>query len=131
MKDCVLCKVVTGELPSHKIYEDDYCIGVLDITPCAPGHCLIVPKKHVEKFYDLSDEDIKKLFSAAKKVAKKIKVAYNPDHVCIFARGGRLPHLHIAVFQSNEGDGVSGFPQSNFSSVKVDLAASAEKLRKA
>jgi histidine triad (HIT) family protein len=129
--DCILCKVVTGELPSYKVYEDDYCIGVLDITPCAPGHCLVVPKKHAEKFHDLSDEELKKLFSAAKKVAKKIKAAYKPDHVCMFSRGGRLPHLHIALFPSSEGDGVSGFPQSNYPKAEVDLAAEAEKLKKA
>jgi histidine triad (HIT) family protein len=129
--DCILCKVVSGKLPSYQVYEDDYCVAVLDITPCAPGHCLIVPRKHEEKFYDLSDEDLQKLFSAAKKVAKKIKKTYSPDHVCLFARGGRLPHLHIAVFPSKEGDGVSGFPQSNYPKAEVDLAESAKKLREA
>jgi len=70
---CVLCNIASGELESWKIYEDDYCIGILDISPCALGHCLVVPKKHVEKFYDLPEDDITKLFTAAKKIALKIK----------------------------------------------------------
>ncbi|HOX35061.1 MAG TPA: HIT family protein [Methanoregulaceae archaeon] len=129
--DCVLCRIVKGEIPSYTIYEDDFCIGILDISPCAPGHCLVVPRDHVEKFYDLPDSGITKLFVAAKKVARKIRKAYSPDHVCIFARGGRLPHLHVAVFPSSEGDGVSGFPQSNYPRPTVDFAASADLLRNA
>lgn len=129
--DCVLCTVAKGELPSWKVYEDDYCIGVLDVSPCAPGHCLVVPKKHVEKFYDLPDDDIWKLFTAAKKVALKIKKVYSPDHVCMFIRGGRLPHLHVALFPSTEGDGVSGFPQSNYPPQAVDLEVAADVLRRA
>jgi diadenosine tetraphosphate (Ap4A) HIT family hydrolase len=68
---------------------------------------------------------------AAKTVARKIRTAYSPDHVCMFIRGGRLPHLHVALFPSTEGDGVSGFPQSNYPEQSVDLDASAELLRSA
>jgi histidine triad (HIT) family protein len=128
--DCVLCKVVRGEIPSWRIYENDYYLGILDVSPCAPGHRLVVPKKHAEKFYDLPEEELAKLFTAAKKVAIKIKKAYSPDHVCMFIRGGRVPHLHVALFPSNEGDGVSGFPQSNYPLQTVDLETSAELLRR-
>jgi len=128
--DCVLCKVARGEIPSRKIYEDEYCIGILDLAPCAPGHCLVVPKGHVEKFYDLPDAEITRLFAAAKKVALMIKYAYSPDHVCMFIRGGRLPHLHVALFPSTEGDGVSGFPQSNYPKQTVDLEESAKRLHR-
>lgn len=131
MEDCILCKVVKGEIRSWKIYEDEFCIGILDIQPCAPGHCLMVPKKHVERFYEMDDEDLERLFVAAKKAAKKVKKTYNPDYVCMFIRGGRVPHLHIALFPSKEKDGVSGFPQSNYPKTKVDLDKEAEKLRKA
>ena len=128
---CVLCNIASGELESWKIYEDDYCIGILDISPCALGHCLVVPKKHVEKFYDLPEDDITKLFTAAKKFALKIKKAYSPDHVCMFIRGGRQPHLHVALFPSTEGDGVSGFPQSNYPKETIDLETVADLLRRA
>jgi histidine triad (HIT) family protein len=130
MKGCILCKIASGEIKSWKIYEDEFCIGILDVSPCAPGHCLVVPKKHVERFYDLDDADIGKLFRAAKKVAGKIKKAYNPEFVCMFVRGGRISHLHVALFPSTEGDGVSGFPQSNFPKAEIDLEKSAEKIRK-
>jgi histidine triad (HIT) family protein len=129
--DCILCKIVDGELKSWKVYEDDFTVGILDVNPCREGHCLLVPKKHVERFYDLDDRDLERLFTAAKKIAGKIKKAYNPDFVCMFIRGGRLPHLHVALFPSMEGDGVSGFPQSNYPTVEVDLDNAAERIRKA
>ena len=129
--DCVLCKIARGELAARIIYDDDFCIGILDNAPCAAGHCLVVPKQHVEKFYELDDGDLAKLFTAVKRIALKIRSVYSPDHVCIFARGGRLPHLHVAVFPSNEGDGVSGFPQSNYPRLEIDLERSADLLRNA
>ncbi|MBN2013646.1 MAG: HIT family protein [Candidatus Altiarchaeota archaeon] len=131
MGDCILCKLVRGEIGSWRVYEDDFCVGVLDIQPCAPGHCLLVPKKHVERFYEMDDGDLGRLFTAAKKVAKKIKKTYKPDYVCMFIRGGRIHHLHIALFPSKEGDGISGFPQSNYPKTEVDLNKEAEKLRNA
>lgn len=129
--DCVLCRIVNDEIVARRIYEDEYCIGILDSSPCAPGHCLVVPKVHVEKFHDLPDDEIAKLFRAAKTVALMIRKAYSPDHVCMFARGGRVSHLHVALFPSNDGDGVSGFPQSNYPEQLVDLDASAILLRTA
>ena len=118
-------------MKSWKVYEDDFTVGLLDVNPCVEGHCLVVPKKHVERFYDLDDQDLERLFTAARKIARKIKKAYNPDFVCMFIRGGRLPHLHVALFPSMEGDGLSGFPQSNYLKVEVDLKKAAERIRKA
>jgi len=130
-EDCVLCKVIGGELKSWKIYEDDFAMGILDVNPCTEGHCLVVPKKHVIRFYEMEDEELSRLFRAVKIVAKKIKKALTPDFVCIFIRGGRISHLHVAVFPSMKNDSLSGFPQSSFEKVTVDLDEVAERIRNA
>jgi len=126
---CILCKIARGEARSWKIYEDDFSLGILDINPCAEGHCLVIPKKHVVRFYEMEDEELSRLFHAVKIVANKIKRAINPDFVCIFIRGGRIAHLHVAVFPSMKNDSLSGFPQSSFEKVTVDLDEVAERLR--
>ncbi|MEA3254525.1 MAG: HIT domain-containing protein [Candidatus Altiarchaeota archaeon] len=130
-EDCILCKIVNGEIKSWTVYEDDFSVGILDVNPCVKGHCLVIPKKHVERFYDMDEEDLGRLFSTVKIVANKIKKAINPDFVCIFIRGGRVSHLHVAVFPSMKNDSLSGFPQSSFEKITVNLDEVAERIRNA
>ena len=54
--DCIFCKIIAGTIPSHKIYENEYVFAFLDISPLAPGHFLVVPKTHDEKFHDMDDQ---------------------------------------------------------------------------
>lgn len=128
MNECVLCKIAHGELPSRKVYEDNEYLDIVDSNSCAEGHCLVVPKEHVVRFYEMDDEKLCHLFRTVKTVAGKIKKAFNPDFVCVFIRGGRIPHLHVAVFPSMQNDSLSGFPQSSFEEVKVDVDAVAMRL---
>lgn len=121
LDDCVFCKIIKGEIPSWKIMETSDVIGILDSTPSAKGHCLIIPKKHVPYWYDLNDAETSVVFNAAKLVAKKIKEKYKPDFVCIFVRGGRVRHTHIVLVPSNEGDQLSGFPQSALGKAEIDF----------
>jgi len=112
LEDCVFCRIVKGELPSFKIVENDTALGILDTNPTGEGHCLVIPKRHVCYWYDLSDEETGIIFNTAKIMARKIKEVLGPDFVCVFIRGGRVKHMHIVLFPSNEGDDLSGFPQS-------------------
>lgn len=125
---CIICRIVAGELPARKVYEDDDFLGILDAAPCAEGHCLVVPKEHVVRFYDLDDGTLARLFGVVGIVARKVRKAFAPDFVCIFVRGGRISHLHVAVFPSMQGDALSGFPQTSFGEVAVDLDAVEAKL---
>ena len=118
---CILCRIVAGELPARIIYEDDEFLGILDSMPCAEGHCLVVPKEHVVRFYEMDDDVLARLMSVAGAVARKIKKAFSPDFVCLFVRGGRIAHLHVALFPSMHDDPLSGFPQSSLGEPDVDL----------
>lgn len=106
-EECVFCRIVKGELGSRRIYEDFKFLAILDINPLAEGHCLVIPKRHVQWFYDLSDDEICHLFKIAKKMSMILKEELKPDVVCMIIRGLRVPHTHIILIPSSKGDVVS------------------------
>ncbi len=87
-------KIINGEIPSYKIYEDDKTYAFLDINPEAKGHTLVVPKNEVDKIYDLPDEDYLALMATAKKLAKNME---DKLHTRIFLKviGTDVPHAHV------------------------------------
>ncbi len=87
-------KIINGEIPSYKIYEDDKTCAFLDINPEAKGHTLVVPKNEVDKIYDLPDEDYLALMATAKKLAKNME---DKLHTRIFLKviGTDVPHAHV------------------------------------
>ncbi len=127
--DCVFCKISRKELPAWIIVENESVIGILDTNPAAAGHCLIIPKRHVRYWQDLTDAETSAVFKTAKRVAKKIKAEYKPDFICVFIRGGRVSHTHVVLFPSEEGDQLSGFPQSVLGKANINLKQVQEQLR--
>lgn len=90
----IFTKIINGEIPSYKIYEDDTCCAFLDIEPEALGHTLLVPKVEVDKLYDLDDEIYTHLWSVAKKLAKNMEEKLNA-RTLIKVIGVDVPHAHI------------------------------------
>ena len=90
----IFTKIINGEIPSYKIYEDDTCCAFLDIEPEALGHTLLVPKVEVDKLYDLDDEIYAHLWSIAKKLAKNMEEKLNA-RTLIKVIGVDVPHAHI------------------------------------
>ncbi len=88
---CVFCDIIARKAPAHIVYEDDLSLGLLDINPLAEGHCLIIPKRHVPWWHDLTVEETESLFRVAKVVAGKIMQTFLPGFVCMYARGRRIP----------------------------------------
>jgi len=75
MDDCVFCKIIKGEIPSEKVYEDEDVIAFKDINPVTPIHILVIPKKHIATLLDVTEEDshlISKIFVTINKIAKQI-----------------------------------------------------------
>ena len=104
--ECIFCKIIAGETSSRKVYEDEEVLAILDIVPrFAEGQCLVMPKRHVEYFYDLDEEEMTRLFRAVKIVANKIEQAFGRGNVAMLARGRTVSHAHIIVFPST-GEGV-------------------------
>jgi histidine triad (HIT) family protein len=101
---CIFCKIIRREAPAYRIYEDEHCLVILDIHPHTEGHCLVVSKRHVPWWHDLNEEETKSLFSAARKIARKMMKVFKPDFVCMYARGRRIPHTHIFLIPTYGGD---------------------------
>lgn len=97
MQDSIFTKIVKGEIPSHKIYEDDDVLAFLDIHPVVSGHTLVIPKKQVEFIWDLDDETYAKLTLAAKKIALHIRKSLNVPYVGEKVVGVDVPHAHIQL----------------------------------
>jgi histidine triad (HIT) family protein len=106
---CIFCRIVEGSAKAHRIYEDELSIVILDINPLAKGHCLVIPRRHVPWWHDLTKEETESLFCAARAVAAKIMRAFEPDFVCMYARGRRIPHTHIFLVPTYKGDPVDRF----------------------
>ena len=101
---CVFCEIVAGKAPCHRIYEDELSLGILDINPFAEGHSLVIPKRHVPRWHDLTEEETESLFRVARITAKKLMKAFSPEFVCLYARGRRIPHTHIFLIPTKGGD---------------------------
>jgi len=100
--ECVFCRIVKGELPSYKVYEDEKCIAFLDINPITKGHTLVVPKEHVESFSQATQGTAEALSRASLEVARAIKKALKPEGINYFINEGSIAgqvvmHLHLHI----------------------------------
>jgi len=103
-EDCIFCRIVRGELPAWKVYEDEHVLGLLDINPLSRGHVLVVPKKHIIWFHEMDAELTAQVFTAANIISNKIKKAYDTKYIDLFARGTRIPHVHIFLIPTHKGE---------------------------
>ena len=111
--DCVLCKLVAGELEVSIIHEDDLCVALMDIQPINPGHALVVPRRHAPYLSDLEPEDGAQIFRVAQRIAEAVrKCGVRCEGVNFFladgeAAGQEVFHVHLHVFPRYSGDGFS------------------------
>ena len=107
MNDCIFCKIVKGEIPSARVWEDENFVAFLSIKPINPGHTLIIPKKHIDYFFDLDDETLCALMKSTKPLAKALREAFRParNKIGVMVSGGEVPHVHVHLIpMDNEGD---------------------------
>lgn len=100
MEDCIFCKIINGDIPCFKVYEDERVLAFEDINPVADGHTLIIPKTHAENLWDISDDDLAAIHIASKKVIHGIKEALKPIGVAALQLNGRganqeVMHYHL------------------------------------
>ncbi len=103
MEDSVFTKIIKGEIPCHKIYEDDKVLAFLDISPYTEGHTLVVPKQQVDHLWDIDEETYLYLMTIVRKVAKRQLEVLNPPRVALIVEGFAVPHAHVHVFPAYEG----------------------------
>ena len=111
MSDSIFTKIIKGELPSYKIYEDDKTFAFLDLQPVQPGHVLVVPKKQID-IWDLSEEDYQALMATVKKIARRISEVLAPNRVGVQIVGVDVNnHAHVHVFPFNNMGDYRQLPQ--------------------
>ncbi len=106
---CVFCKILNGEIPGSKIYENDYCIGILDISQTTKGHTLIIPKRHVENVFELNKEECAAIMEACVYVSNKLKEKLGVENVNLLNNSGPLAgqvvmHFHMHIIPRYEND---------------------------
>ncbi|MDH4237963.1 MAG: HIT family protein [Phycisphaerae bacterium] len=111
VSDCVFCKMVAGQIPVTKIYEDEVVLSFLDIGPLSDGHTLVIPKQHFERLHDCPPEILSHVGSCLGKIAKAVSAAMNSDGYNVLCNNGRaagqfVEHLHFHIIPRNTGDGV-------------------------
>ena len=113
--DCIFCKIVAGELPSQKVYEDDICVAFLDIAPMNPGHTLVVPKDHYENVLETPDEILGPMMPAIRRVASAVVETGGYEGFNLLTSTGRIAgqivnHLHFHIMPRKTGDGIRMHP---------------------
>ena len=98
----IFTKIIQGEVPCHKVYEDDSFFAFLDIHPIRPGHVLVVPKQEIDRFFDLDDELLSGIVLVSKKISRAIEEVVPCDRVGVAVAGLEVPHAHVHLIPINE-----------------------------
>ena len=103
MKDCIFCKIINGDIPCMKVYEDDVCLSYLDINPDCDGHTLIIPKKHYKDIYDIPNDTLSHIYDISKKIMDMLKEKLGCDGFTLLQNNGSIQevkhyHLHIKPY---------------------------------
>ena len=101
---CVFCQIVAGQAPAHRVGENSGAIAILDIHPWSKGHTLIVSRRHVPFWHQLSPREASDLFALTHRVGRRLAKVFEPEFVYLMARGRRIPHTHVFVVPTKPGD---------------------------
>jgi len=126
--DCIFCKIINNQIPSHKIYEDEDVLAFLDITQGTKGHTLVVPKKHFKNIFDSDEESIEKVFKVVPKLANALNSAFNPIGLNIVNNNDQplqsVYHFHVHLIPRYENDGMILSTLNNFGKFDNDYFVS-------
>lgn len=129
---CIFCKIIKGEIPSYKIYEDENTYAFLDIADDAYGHTLVIPKKHYENILDIPENELAMVMNTVKKISNHYTKKCGYTGVNVMNASGKdaqqsVFHLHFHVFPRKEGDGVKAWPE--FGKVNADFEKVCNELK--
>lgn len=117
--DCIFCKIIKGEIPCSKVFEDEKFFAFLDIGPVNRGHTLVIPKKHYKNLFDMPEEELNDYLMVIQKVSKAIIKAVNADGISINmsnepAAGQVVMHAHFHLIPRFKNDGLKLWPQGRY-----------------
>jgi histidine triad (HIT) family protein len=129
MDGCVFCKVVAGEIPAIRVYEDDEVLAFLDIGPISDGHTLVIPKRHCTQVHECDPQVLSALAARLGKIAKAVVEAMDADGYNVLANNGSaagqvVEHLHFHIIPRKTGDGVlTRWPSHQYEKGRMDEIA--------
>lgn len=137
IRDCIFCRIIRGEAPAYKVYEDEKVLAFLDIHPSSPGHTLIIPKIHEAQIERLSEEDARQLFTVLHKLVGEIQSAVGASSSTIGINNGpdsgqEVPHVHIHVIPRSKGIKggiIQGVVKMNMRPTEVEMRQIAERIK--
>ncbi len=124
----IFSRIVAGEIPCYKVAENEKFFAFLDIAPLAKGHTLVIPKREVDYFYDLEDDELQEMIVFAKNIAKKIKATTSCKKVATVVLGLEVPHAHIHLVPMNTENDVD-FKREKLSLTPEEFAEIAASLK--
>ena len=132
--NCLFCKIVSGEIPGHKVYENDHVLAFLDIAPANHGHTLVIPKNHSENFVSTDEETINHVYKVAQRIAKSQRESLNADGINVTTNNGAAAgqsvfHWHVHVIPRYENDGHAMWEQGEYKEREAETVA--EKIKSA
>ena len=120
-------KIIRGEIPCHKLYEDEHCFSFLDIRPINPGHALVIPKQEIDYLFDVDDALLQHMIVVAKRIGLAIDRAVECERVGVIVAGLEVPHAHIHLVPISSIGDIS-FAKAR-KATDEELAATAEAIR--
>ena len=129
MQESIFTKIITGEIPSHKVYEDEKTLAFMDIHPVAEGHVLVIPKVQVEFVWDLSEEDYHAVMTTTQKVALRLREVIGTPYVGERIVGTDVPHAHVQLIPFTDSVELHHAPDMDAEPDHAALAALADRLR--
>ncbi len=138
MGNCIICKIVRGEIPSSRVYEDESMIAFLDIAPLKPGHTLMIPRNHYELLTDMPGEELAALMRNAPQIARAVVEVTKAEGFNIFQTNGAcsgqvVPHVHFHIIPRYEGDGLGfrwmpeSYEEGKMERLREDIASELSK----
>ena len=132
---CVFCRIIDGQLPSMRVYEDERTIAIMDINPLNSGHCLVINKAHAPTLWDADPIDLQAAIAAAQKVGAALKTAVKPDGLNLLQANGpaafqSVPHFHLHLIPRWNNDD-KGFDWPLVPGDRAQIQAIGERIREA
>lgn len=128
-EETIFTKIINGDIPCHKVYEDERTFAFMDINPVSEGHVLVVPKNPVEFVWDLPDEDYRALMASVKRIALRLREVIGKKYVGQKVEGVDVPHAHVHLIPFTDIGEFKHSPDQNGEPDHDKLAELAEKIR--
>lgn len=130
--DCIFCKIIAGQIPCLKVYEDEHTLVIMDIAGDVDGHMLAIPKKHVDNIFDCDADTLNRLMAAVKKVSNHCVDECRYSGINLLNASGEsagqsVPHFHIHIIPRKNDDGIDAWPK--FDGAKDEVSETWKKLK--